>query len=71
VQLANPAANAAANAAANPPTNAAANAQETTATMQPMLPVHSQMSLPTKDKTLEPNLRQHKLTTLKAVNVDV
>jgi hypothetical protein len=39
--------------------------------MQLMLPVHSQMSPPTKDKTLEPNLCRHKLTTLKAINVAV
>jgi hypothetical protein len=35
-----------------------------------MLLVHSQTSPPTQDKTLEPNLRWHKLTTLKEVNVD-
>jgi hypothetical protein len=45
--------------------------QATSLTMQPMLPLHSQMSPPTKDKMLEPNLRHHKLTTLKAINVDV
>jgi hypothetical protein len=39
--------------------------------MQPMLLVHKQTSLQTQDKMLEPNLRQHKLTTLKAVSVDV
>jgi hypothetical protein len=29
------------------------------------------MSPPTKDKMLEPNLRHHRLTTLKAINIDV
>jgi hypothetical protein len=44
--------------------------QATSPTMQLMLPVHSQMSPPTKDKTLEPNLHRLELTTLKAVSVD-
>jgi hypothetical protein len=36
-----------------------------------MLSVHSQMSPPTKGKTLEPNLRRYKQTALKAASVDV
>jgi hypothetical protein len=69
VQSVNPAAHAAANAVANSPANAAANTVGNTDIMQLMLPVHNQMSPPTQDKMPEPNLRRHKLTTLKVVNV--
>jgi hypothetical protein len=63
-------ANPTANAAANPATNAAANAQPTLPpTLRAMLLTPKQTQ--PQGKTLEPNLHQCKLTTLKEVSVDV
>jgi hypothetical protein len=45
--------------------------QATSPITQLMLPAFKQTPLQIQGKTLEPNLRQCKLTALKAVNVDV
>jgi hypothetical protein len=70
VQPANPAANATTNAATNPPANATANTADNVANNATNA-TSPQPNVATKDKMLEPNLRRHKLNTLKAVSVNV